>query len=176
MARREDLGDAAIAVVAERGLKGLTHRAVDSAAHVPAGTTSNYFRTRQALIEGVAERIEQRDHEVWAALGAPPRTFEGFTSWLGAFAATMAEHHGEVSRVRFALFTVDAEHYRPGHRRFLALVTQALAGFGIPDADTVATAYLDYLDGLLLHAATVRPDGVPDASTIAANLRRLAGR
>lgn len=176
MGRREDLGDAAIAVVAERGLKGLTHRAVDAAAEVPAGTTSNYFRTRQALVDAVAERIEARDHEVWGTLGPPPQTFEGFTEWLARFATTMAAHQTEVSRVRFALFIVDSEHYAPGHRRFLTIVTQALTAFGIPDADTVATAYLDYLDGMLLHAATVRPDGVPDSATIATNLKRLADR
>lgn len=176
MARRQDLGDAAIAVVVERGLKGLTHRAVDAAAEVPAGTTSNYFRTRKALIDAVAERIEARDHEVWGTLGPPPQTIEGFTEWLARFATTMAAHQTEVSRVRFALFIVDSEHYAPGHRRFLTIVTQALPAFGIPDAPTVATAYLDYLDGLLLHAATVRPGGAPDAPTIAANLRRLSVR
>jgi len=38
-------------VLGESGSRGLTHRAVDSAAKVPPGTTSNYFRTRSALLE-----------------------------------------------------------------------------------------------------------------------------
>ncbi|GII94004.1 TetR/AcrR family transcriptional regulator [Sinosporangium siamense] len=58
--RRDHLADAAIAVLAEQGSRGLTHRAVDTAATVPAGTTSRYFRTRDALLNGVIERITHR--------------------------------------------------------------------------------------------------------------------
>lgn len=58
--RRSALADTAITVLAERGLKGLTHRAVDTAAGEPAGTTSRYFRTREALLQGVAEQCAGR--------------------------------------------------------------------------------------------------------------------
>ncbi|MBA0047398.1 TetR/AcrR family transcriptional regulator [Mycobacteroides sp. LB1] len=54
--RRSALADVAITVLAERGLKGLTHRAVDAAAGEPVGTTSRYFRTREALLQGVVEQ------------------------------------------------------------------------------------------------------------------------
>lgn len=57
--RRDHLADAAITVLAEQGSRGLTHRAVDTAA-APAGTTSRYFRTRDALLNGVIERITHR--------------------------------------------------------------------------------------------------------------------
>ncbi|CAM5696803.1 Mycothiol-dependent maleylpyruvate isomerase metal-binding domain-containing protein OS=Streptomyces violarus OX=67380 GN=FHS41_000525 PE=4 SV=1 [Streptomyces violarus] len=50
--RRTVLADAAIGVLAEAGIRGLTHRAVDRAADLPAGTTSAYYRTRQALLTG----------------------------------------------------------------------------------------------------------------------------
>ena len=39
--RRTQLLDAALAVVADKGMKGLTHRAVDAAAELADGTTSN---------------------------------------------------------------------------------------------------------------------------------------
>lgn len=58
--RRSALGDAAVTVLARQGARGLTHRAVDRAAGVAPGTTSNYFRTRQALLEGVVRRIAAR--------------------------------------------------------------------------------------------------------------------
>jgi DNA-binding transcriptional regulator YbjK len=45
--RRRELADAGLAVLARDGARGLTHRAVDSAAGAPAGTASNYFRTRR---------------------------------------------------------------------------------------------------------------------------------
>lgn len=58
--RRQQLSDAAITVLARDGARGLTHRAVDAAAGAPLGTTSNYFRTRRALVAALMTRIEQR--------------------------------------------------------------------------------------------------------------------
>ncbi|HEX5919668.1 MAG TPA: TetR family transcriptional regulator, partial [Nocardioides sp.] len=43
--RRTVLLDAALELVGTQGMRGLTHRAVDAAAGLPAGSTSNYFRT-----------------------------------------------------------------------------------------------------------------------------------
>ena len=54
--RRNQILDAAIDILCDDGVGGLTHRQVDSRAAVPAGTTSNYFRTRQALLEATAQR------------------------------------------------------------------------------------------------------------------------
>lgn len=59
-ARRSALADAGIAVLAREGSRGLTHRAVDDEAGVPIGTASNYFRSREALIAGLFQRIGER--------------------------------------------------------------------------------------------------------------------
>jgi len=67
MDRRTLVADAALDVVAAHGMKGLTHRAVDAASGSPAGTTSNYFRTRAALVAAAVDRLEQRDLELWSA-------------------------------------------------------------------------------------------------------------
>ncbi|MEU4192689.1 TetR family transcriptional regulator [Kribbella sp. NPDC026611] len=58
--RRTRLADAGLAVLAEAGARGLTHRAVDAAAGLPAGTASNYFKTRDALLGALGERIFER--------------------------------------------------------------------------------------------------------------------
>ena len=58
--RRELLGSAVIQVLAQRGAGGLTHRAVDAQADVPVGTTSRYFRTREALLVAAAETVRDR--------------------------------------------------------------------------------------------------------------------
>jgi DNA-binding transcriptional regulator YbjK len=63
--------DAAIAVIAEQGLRGLTHRAVDTRAGVPAGSASYYFRSRSALLRGVLSRLLALDAEDYAALDLP---------------------------------------------------------------------------------------------------------
>lgn len=58
--RRAALCDAGLCVLAREGPRGLTHRAVDKEAGYPLGTTSNYFRTRDALLGALAERIYER--------------------------------------------------------------------------------------------------------------------
>jgi DNA-binding transcriptional regulator YbjK len=69
-ARRDRLADAAIEILAREGARGLTHRAVDAEAEEPSGTTSRYFRTRDALLAGAVERV--RDLH-FADLAAAPR-------------------------------------------------------------------------------------------------------
>jgi DNA-binding transcriptional regulator YbjK len=61
--RRDALADAAIAIVAREGTHGLSHRSVDEAAEVPKGTTSNYFRSRDALLEATVNRVVQLHFE-----------------------------------------------------------------------------------------------------------------
>jgi DNA-binding transcriptional regulator YbjK len=59
-ARRPLLADAAIAVLAREGGRGLTHRAVDRQAGVPEGTTKNYWPTRQAILAAAASRMAEQ--------------------------------------------------------------------------------------------------------------------
>ncbi|MCU1679572.1 MAG: TetR family transcriptional regulator [Amycolatopsis sp.] len=49
--RRAKIAKAAIEVVAERGVGGLTHRAVAAAADVPLGSTTYHFATLDDLLE-----------------------------------------------------------------------------------------------------------------------------
>lgn len=55
--RRRALTDAAIALLAESGVHGVTHRAAEKAARLPPGTASNYFRSREALLIATAQRV-----------------------------------------------------------------------------------------------------------------------
>jgi DNA-binding transcriptional regulator YbjK len=72
--RRRELLDAAVAVTAESGLRGLTHRAVDRQAGLPEGSTSAYLRTRAALLgeltSYVAARATADVEELAVELGA----------------------------------------------------------------------------------------------------------
>src|SRR5688572_31240951 len=58
--RRAQLADAAIDLLVEAGVHGVTHRAVDRRAGLPAGTASNYFRSREALLVATARRVVER--------------------------------------------------------------------------------------------------------------------
>ena len=82
--RRHQILDAAIDILCDDGVGGLTHRQVDSRAALPAGTTSNYFRTRQALLEATAARTVdlhwQRVEALQQAIG--PLTRDGLKTLM----------------------------------------------------------------------------------------------
>jgi DNA-binding transcriptional regulator YbjK len=52
---------AALQLPGTQGLKALTHRRVDEQAQLSPGSTSYYFRTRDALLCGVAEAILEQE-------------------------------------------------------------------------------------------------------------------
>ncbi|MFE4631760.1 TetR/AcrR family transcriptional regulator [Streptomyces sp. NPDC056773] len=72
--RRTLIADSAIELVAGAGLRGLTHRAVDGAAGLPAGSTSYYFRTRTALIGACYARLAELDLGDFSGGAAPAPT------------------------------------------------------------------------------------------------------
>ena len=51
------IADSAIEVVARDGVRALTHRAVDSEAGLPSGSTSYYCRTRAPLLSLTVDRL-----------------------------------------------------------------------------------------------------------------------
>lgn len=57
--RRERIARAAISVVAERGVDGLTHRAVAAVAGVPLGSTTYHFQTLDDLLEEALRRAAE---------------------------------------------------------------------------------------------------------------------
>ncbi|MFE1416894.1 TetR/AcrR family transcriptional regulator [Streptomyces sp. NPDC085524] len=86
--RRDRLRDAAVAVLAEAGGRGLTHRAVDAAAEVPTGTAKNYFPTRDALLRAVAERCLEQYLALTA--GPPPGDAEQLAALLAGLLRNVA--------------------------------------------------------------------------------------
>ncbi|MBG0832472.1 TetR/AcrR family transcriptional regulator [Planomonospora sp. ID67723] len=65
--RAELVADAAITLLVERGMRGLTHRAVDEAAGLPPGSTSNLARTRAALLELALDRLTRLEAEQFSS-------------------------------------------------------------------------------------------------------------
>ncbi|KJK33334.1 hypothetical protein UK23_46550 [Lentzea aerocolonigenes] len=107
--RKDLITDAAIELVAELGMRGLTHRAVDRKAGLPEGSTSAYFRTRRALIEGLVDRLAvQEQAEIFLdpedPAGGLAKTLD---SWLvernrtlARYAAMLeATHHPELKSI-----------------------------------------------------------------------------
>ncbi|MEV5593753.1 TetR/AcrR family transcriptional regulator [Streptomyces sp. NPDC052496] len=84
--RHVRIADAALSLLAARGLRGLTHRAVDEAAGLPQGSTSNLARTRAALLETVVRRLAERE----AAVLMPPELPEAVSGGGDALAEALA--------------------------------------------------------------------------------------
>ncbi|MFD3564603.1 TetR/AcrR family transcriptional regulator [Streptomyces sp. NPDC058686] len=86
--RAEVIADAALDLLAERGMRGLTHRAVDEAAGLPQGSTSNYARTRLALLEATVRRLALRESRV-LAVDEPPDPAGGIDSLVDGMALAL---------------------------------------------------------------------------------------
>ncbi|MFC9981157.1 TetR/AcrR family transcriptional regulator [Gordonia sp. NPDC127522] len=72
---------AAVRVIARAGLRGLTHRAVDAEAGLSEGATSNCFRTRSALIEGVVQWMADQELADLDAAQAEGNGTAAFDQW-----------------------------------------------------------------------------------------------
>jgi DNA-binding transcriptional regulator YbjK len=66
--RAELIAETAITLLAERGMRGLTHRAVDEEAGLPPGSTSNLARTRSALLELTLARLTEVESDAFAPM------------------------------------------------------------------------------------------------------------
>ncbi len=123
--RRAQILDAAIGILADEGVGGLTHRQVDERAGVPAGTTSNYFRTRQALLEGTAARTVdlhwQRVDALQAAIG--PLTRDGVKALMTRMLSDPDDQARRYTLARFELFMEGTR--RPELRPFLMQLQSA---------------------------------------------------
>jgi AcrR family transcriptional regulator len=110
--RREQLLDAAITVLGERGIHALTHRNVDIQAGLPAGSTSNHFRTRDALIDAVVERFAERERALWEELAMRmyPTTPLELAQVLVAAAKTATGAQRTLTLARYAILVESAIH------------------------------------------------------------------
>src|ERR1700753_1326967 len=109
--REEVLLDAAIQVLGTGGLRALTHRAVDAAAGVPAGSASNYFSTRESLLTAVVDRVSarERDHFDQLAAAVLPATAAELGRGIAGFAPGPTGVHRPLTLARYAIL-VEAGH------------------------------------------------------------------
>lgn len=172
-ARTTTIGDAAIAVLAERGMRGLTHRAVDEAAGLPTGSTSYYARTRAALLDVVLARLTELD----LADGGQPRSRPvGSAAELAELVAGVLVAALTTGRVRtLARFELALEATRrPALRERYDLVgtairelaATALAAAGSTDPVRHGRMLLAWFDGVLFDslvgAGGAHPPSGPD--------------
>lgn len=148
--RRDAIADAAIHLVASRGLRGLTHRAVDAEAGLPAGSTSYYLRTRHALLAACVDRLLALDERTISERAGVP-VVEVLVAMMVRLAreqpaSTIARYELTLEATRHpALAALINEHAR----RLRSGLARMLADAGIPDPEDSSWPMAAMLDGLL---------------------------
>jgi DNA-binding transcriptional regulator YbjK len=163
--RRRELLDAALHVVADEGLRGLTHRAVDRRAELPEGTCSAYFRTKEALQTGLTQYVaaccgadvatlaEQLGAHPAGEPGAQERvvalTVGAFESWLQERDLLVARIELSMEASRNPALAALLKEYR---ERLVAVVDATMTARGKRHASGSAEALVAASDGLLVAA------------------------
>jgi DNA-binding transcriptional regulator YbjK len=155
--RRQFIARTALHVLATAGARGLTHRAVDTAAAVPAGSTSYYFRTRAALLSACLDDLVAQDHEDLDAM--QPLVNAADTDTMASAMADLLERWLTTGRERHVAryeLSLEAQR-RPDlaavlHRGGMTIrlrVADVLAGLGANDPAGRAHWLVAALDGIL---------------------------
>jgi AcrR family transcriptional regulator len=171
MSRRDELLDAAINVLGERGMHGLTHRAVDAAAGRPAGSASNHFRTRDALLNAVVERFAARERANWEdiAVRLCPTTPQELAHALAVFAQDATGPQRTLTLARYAILVEAGIH--PSLRAQLTATGGRVNDWfnnwlriaGSTDPERDAPLIMNHWTGLILHQLAI-PDPAFDPS------------
>jgi DNA-binding transcriptional regulator YbjK len=180
--RKTLIADAALALLASVGARGLTHRAVDAQAGLPVGSTSFYCRTRLdllALALGRHAALDLADLEADAArwmrvvqqpdAGTPQARQALLHAFVEALADRIADWVSPAQRVRLIarveLFLIASREpalkalIQVQRQRFLDATEAALRHIGLPQPAALASALVMTVDGMLL--AQVACDGTP---------------
>ena len=168
--RRTLILDAAIDILNDVGVGGVTHRQVDERAGLPPGTTSNYFRTRLALLEATAGRVVElhwRNVAALQGLGGSTGDRQALVTLMGAL---ISSPDPAVRRLLIARYELSLEATRrPELRPFMdemaaAAMTSArsvLRWGGIDASDEQLARVSRMLNGLAFSQLTVSQSAQP---------------
>ncbi|MFF3500794.1 TetR/AcrR family transcriptional regulator [Streptomyces sp. NPDC003247] len=180
--RAELVADTALALLAERGMRGLTHRAVDEAGGLPQGSTSNLARTRQALLGLAVRRLAEREARVLALEEMPdPRGGrDALTEALALAVHRSLSHHRDLLVARYEL-ALEATR-RPELRTFYDAagavfrdrLTALLTAAGSPDPARHVLSLVAWADGLMFSCVAGSFGGrTPSPDELRAGAREL---
>lgn len=178
--RRTVIADAAIATIAREGMRGFTHRAVDRVADLPEGSTSYYFRTREALMFAALARMAELDTLDIGEVPEQSTDLEMLTDLLAAVLRAWLTTGRERTLARFEL-TLESTR-RPELRAkmleygtMFRLITQkAVAAAGASEPERRGRALVAHIDGLVLHELTRVGGGENDLRAACRDLLEMA--
>ncbi|WP_231554514.1 TetR/AcrR family transcriptional regulator [Arthrobacter sp. L77] len=137
---------------------------MDERAGLPRGSTSNWFRTRDALVAGVVVWLAEREGGDFDAAAArvvrtPDQLIDALSSLIDAETGLFAGR----TRARYALFlegTNDPQLLEPllqQRKVYVEWATDLLAGVGAARPTDAVRALMAASEGLVLHRLTVDP-------------------
>ncbi len=156
--------DAAVRLVGAQGVRALTHARVDAEAGLPRGSTSNWFRTRDALVAGVLVHIAEAERADLTAAMTPASTPGEVIDALCRVLDDATGRDAVRTRARYALFLerAGAPGIQPSMRVQRSLFEQwtrdLLTGLGAEYPETAARALLAVSAGLIVNRLTVVPE------------------
>ncbi|CAM5521039.1 TetR/AcrR family transcriptional regulator [Streptomyces antimycoticus] len=187
--RAELIADTALGLLAERGMRGLTHRAVDEAAGLPLGSTSNHARTRAALLKAAVRRLAQREAAVLtpdemprsagaARNGADPVAEPADALSLALHRSLTAQRDLLIARYELALEATRRpelrEFYDATGRGFREPLEAMMTALGSTEPRRHARSLVAWCEGLMFScAAGADHDAVPDRATLRTGFAEL---
>jgi DNA-binding transcriptional regulator YbjK len=168
--RRERIIEAAVEVISESGLAGLTHRAAAARADVPLGSTTYHFTNLDELLDAAARTVARRNVarlRDWA-LSLPADADLG--TELAKFIVVLATRHRQSSVLAYELYggALRRPALRAASTTWDAMLTEV---FESRVDTTTAQALTALFDGLL-YQALVSPRK-PRRADFESVLRRL---
>lgn len=162
--------DAAIQVLGERGVRAVTHRAVDAEAGLAIGSTANLFPSRDALFAAIVERFAERERRNFEdlAVTVSPRSPADLGRALGLAVRDSVGPNRTLTLSRYALLVEAAnnpalrEQIATTGARVGAWMTSWLWAIGARDPDRDVHLLGNYVTGMVLHQlAMPAPDFDP---------------
>ena len=182
--RREVLLDAAIRVLGERGIRALTHRAVDGEAGLAPGSTANYFPAREALLEAIVDRVSVLERQRFdeAAVEVVPLSPVDLGRAIAGWVQEATGANRALTLARYAVLVEAGNNPRIRHRlaetggRVNAWFANWLRQIGSADTDCDVHLLGNYITGLMLHQLAMPDPRFDPADRITALLESMAGR
>jgi TetR/AcrR family transcriptional regulator, regulator of biofilm formation and stress response len=158
--RRGAIIDAALRIMASRGLPAVTHRTVAREAKVPLAATTYYFASKDEILaealESLAAAEVERISTLTAEIGTGSKSPEDIAAALGEALLPEPEEAERRWLAQFEIYVEAARNpeLRPAVKRwrqaFVDLAESSLRAVGAPDPERRAPIAIAAINGILL--------------------------
>jgi TetR/AcrR family transcriptional regulator, regulator of biofilm formation and stress response len=157
-ARRADILEAALRVIAARGADAVTHRAVALEAGVPPASTTYYFDSKDALVQEALELVIERSTALVRrhAGAAPARGPSELVDHLCALVEEQIADKGAPLAAQYELMLEAGrrDHLRPladhWETTYMRALTSMVAAAGLREPEMATRIVTDAMEGALL--------------------------